>query len=146
MGFGFCPASNPVRHLRLPICRSQCFGDRGQEFTFFVQTNNDWADLRKGHVHNGYIIDNGELMRLRSGTGRYTYGEDEWYMREVVYELVDERGRNHVITGSPQTYYNPGSGYLSLTKYRTQDGLEGYGETNWHADLYELQKIGNPPQ
>jgi hypothetical protein len=122
------------------------FGDRGQDFTFFVQTNNDWADLRKGHVHNGYIIDNGELLGLKEGQGRYTYGTDGWYMREVTYELVDERGRTHVIHGTPMTYYDPGAGYLSLTEYKTQDGLVGYGETNWHADHYELQKIGAPPQ
>jgi hypothetical protein len=122
------------------------FGDKGQDFTFFVQTNNDWSDLRKGHVHNGYIIDNGELLGLKEGEGRYTYGTDGWYMRELTYELVDERGRTHVIHGTPKTYYAPGSGYLSLTEYKTRDGLVGYGETNWHADLYELQKISTPPQ
>ena len=43
-----------------------------------------------GHVHNGYIIDNGEVLRLKEGQGRYTYG-DTWYTKSLVYELVDER-------------------------------------------------------
>ena len=122
------------------------FGRAGQDFTFFALTRNDWSDLRRGVVHNAYIIDNGELLRVKEGEGRYTYGEDAWYTREAVYELVDERGRTHVFTGTPISYHEPGSGYLHLTEWRTQDGEVGYGETNWHADLYELQKIGKPPQ
>ena len=120
------------------------FGPAGQDFTFFVQTRNHWSDLRIGHVHNGYIIDNGELLRLREGQGRYVYG-DTWYTRSLVYELVDERDRTHVIQGTPKTFYQSGAGFLHLTEW-TLGGEVGYGETNWHADLYELQKIGTPPR
>jgi len=122
------------------------FGKAGQDFSFFCLTRNDWSNLRIGHVHNGYIIDNGELLRLKEGEGRFTYGEDAWYMKELTYELVDERNRTHVFHGTPKSYYEPGSGYLHLTEWRNQDGEIGYGETNWHADLYELQKVGKPPQ
>lgn len=121
------------------------FGKAGQDFTFFCLTRNDWSNLAVGRVHNGYIIDNGELLRLKEGEGRYVYG-DTWYTKELRYELVDERGRTHLFEGKPVSYHEPGSGWLHLTEWRTRDGEVGYGETNWHADLYELQKIGSPPR
>jgi hypothetical protein len=121
------------------------FGPAGQDFTFFVQTRNDWSDLRKGHVHNAYLIDHGELLRVTEGEGRYTYAEDDWYLTKVVYELVDERGRTHRFEGIPQSFFRPGSGTLAVVEWRTPDGEVGHGEYNWHGDLYELQRLGKPP-
>ncbi|MBJ22755.1 MAG: hypothetical protein GY910_28595 [bacterium] len=64
------------------------FGREGQDFTFFVQTRNNWSDLRKGSVQNGYLIDAGELIRIKSGEGRDTY------------ELEDEFDRMHSLRGN----------------------------------------------
>jgi len=122
------------------------FGAGGQDFTFFVQTRNDWGDLRRGHVHNGYLLDGGELLRVRAGEGHFTYAPDGWYLTAARYELEDERGRHHVFEGEPQSYYRPGSGMLAATRWRTPDGEVGWGEINWHGDLYELQRIGDPPR
>jgi len=122
------------------------FGPAGQDFTFFVQTRNDWDDLRTGHVHNSYLIDHGKLLRIKEGVGRYTYAPNDWYLTDVHYELVDEHGRTHVFDGTPQSYFRPGSGTLAVVEWRTPDGEVGWGEYNWHGDLYELQRIGKPPQ
>ena len=122
------------------------FGKSGQDFTFFVQTNNSWDDLRRGHVHNGYLLDAGELLRIRAGEGHYTYATDAWIVTAARYELEDERGRTHVFEGEPKSFYTPGSGMLATTQWRSVDGEIGWGEINWHGDLYELQRIGTPPQ
>lgn len=121
------------------------FGPGGQDFTFFVQTRNDWDDLRNGHVHNAYLIDHGELLRIKAGTGHYTYAPDDWYLTHLRYELEDQRGRTHIFEGRPLSFYRPGSGTLAVTEWTTPDGEVGYGEYNWHGDLYELQKLGKPP-
>jgi len=122
------------------------FGPGGQDFTFFVQTRNDWDDLRKGHVHNAYLIDHGELLRVVAGEGHYTYAPDEWYITAVEYELEDERGRTHLFRGTPRSFHRPGSGALSVVEWQSDAGEKGWGECNWHGDLYELQRIGRPPQ
>jgi len=122
------------------------FGVAGQDFTFFVQTRNDWSDLRRGHVHNAYLIDAGELLRVKAGEGRYTYAADDWYITALEYELEDERGRTHLFRGTPKSFYRPGTGTLAVVEWQSSDGETGFGEYNWHGDLYELQKLGRPPQ
>lgn len=122
------------------------FGNAGQDLTFFVQTRNDWKDLRRGTVHNGYILDGGDLLRIKAGEGRYTYEEEAWVITALTYELEDERGRTHVFEGSPRSFYNSGAGTLAVVEWRTPDGETGWGEYNWHGDLYELQRIGRPPR
>lgn len=123
-----------------------CFGKAGQDFTFFVQTRNDWADLRKGHVHNAYLIDGSELLRVKTGVARFQYAPHDWIISSIEYELEDERGRTHLFRGTPKSFYRPGTGCLAVVEWRNRDGEVGYGETNWHGDLYELQKLGKPPQ
>ena len=121
------------------------FGPAGQDFTFFVQTRNNWDDLRKGHVHNAYLIDHGELLRVKAGEGHYTYAPDDWYLTRVRYEIEDERDRTHVFEGRPLSFRRAGAGTLAVVEWTTPDGEIGYGEYNWHGDLYELQKLGKPP-
>ncbi len=121
------------------------FGEAGQDFTFFVQTRNDFEDLRRGVVHNGYILDGGDLLRIVAGEGRYTYEEDAWIITSLTYELEDERGRTHVFDGSPRSFFGSGAGTLAVVEWQTPDGEIGWGEYNWHGDLYELQRIGRPP-
>lgn len=121
------------------------FGTAGQDFTFFVQTRNEWSDLRRGQVHNAYLIDGGELLRVKAGEGRYVYALDDWYITSLEYELEDERGRTHRFRGTPRSFYRPGTGTLAVVEWQSEDGEHGWGEYNWHGDLYELQKIGRPP-
>ncbi len=120
------------------------FGPSGQSFTFFVQTRNEWSDLRRGLVHNAYIIDHGELLGVKHGEGRYTYA-DNWATTKLVYELEDETGRTHVFTGEPISFYPGGVGFLAVVKWTTADGEVGWGEYNWHGDFYEMQRLGSPP-
>ncbi|MCH2173924.1 hypothetical protein MK489_24350 [Myxococcota bacterium] len=122
------------------------FGEGGQDFTFFVQTRNAWKDLRQGVVHNGYIIDGGDLLRIKSGEGRYTYEESDWVIKALTYEIEDERGRTHIFEGVPRSFYGSGAGTLAAVEWRNRDGETGWGEYNWHGDVYELQRIGRPPQ
>ncbi len=122
------------------------FGKAGQDFTFFVQTRNDFKDLRRGVVHNGYIIDGGDLLRIKAGEGRYTYEEDAFVITSLTYELEDERGRTHVIDGTPRSFFGSGAGTLAVVEWRSSDGEIGWGEYNWHGDFYELQRIGRPPR
>ena len=121
------------------------FGPAGQDLTFFVQTRNDWSDLRKGHVHNGFLIDGGELLRLKAGEGRYRYAPDDWYLTAIEYELEDERGRTHRFWGTPKSFFRPGVGVLAVVEWRDAESEVGFGEYNWHGDLYELQRFGRPP-
>jgi hypothetical protein len=122
------------------------FGRQGQDLSFLIQTRNLWEDLRRGQVHNAFILDHGELLRVKAGEGRFTYAEDAWAITALTYEIEDERGRTHIFHGKPLSYYDPGAGTLAVVEWRTPDGEVGYGEYNWHADLYELQRIGRPPQ
>lgn len=121
------------------------FGPAGQDFTFFVQTRNEWSDLRRGRVHNGFLLEGGELLRLRAGEGRYRYAVDDWWITGLEYELEDERGRTHRFSGTPKSFYRPGTGTLAVVEWRSAGGEVGWGEYNWHGDLYELQRIGRPP-
>ena len=87
------------------------FGPSGQDFTFFVQTRNEWEDLRRGHVHNGYIIEHGTLLGIKHGEGRYTYAPN-WSTTYLEYELEDERGKTHLFKGEPISFYPGGVGFL----------------------------------
>ena len=97
-------------------------------------------------MHNGYIIDGGELLRITAGEGRYTYEEDAFVITKLTYELEDERGRTHVFEGTPRSFFNSGAGTLAVVEWRSSDGEIGWGEYNWHGDFYELQRIGRPPR
>lgn len=121
------------------------FGVVGQDFTFLVQTRNEWSDLRRGRVHNAFLLEGGELLRVKAGVGRYRYAPDDWLITSLEYELEDERGRTHRFTGTPHSFYRPGTGVLAVVEWRTPSGEVGWGEYNWHADLYEIQKVGTPP-
>jgi hypothetical protein len=120
------------------------FGPEGQSLTFFAQTRNEWSDLRRGIVHNAYVIDNGELLGVKSGEGRYTYAPN-FATTAIEYELEDEKGRTHVFSGEPVSFYPSGAGFLAVVKWTTTDGEVGWGEYNWHGDIYEMQRLGRPP-
>jgi hypothetical protein len=120
------------------------FGPSGQSLTFFVQTRNEWSDLRRGRVHNAYIIDHGQLLGVKHGEGRYTYAPN-WSTTHLEYELEDERGRTHLFKGEPVSFYPGGVGFLAVVRWESADGEVGWGEYNWHGDIYEMQRLGTPP-
>ena len=62
------------------------------------------------------------------------------------YELEDQYGRTHSFEGVPRSFYRTGVGTLAVVEWRSRDGDVGWGEYNWHGDVYELQRIGKPPQ
>lgn len=120
------------------------YGAFGNDFVFFVQTTTEWTDLTNSFVTNGYIIDHGELLRLKTGRGRYTYEDNGWVTTRLEYELEDERGRTHTFRGEPKSFYNHGVGTLAVVEWRNDDGEVGWGEYNWHGDLYKMQELGRP--
>jgi hypothetical protein len=120
-------------------------GHFGADFTFLVQTTNDWSNVRLGVVTNGYILDHGELFRIKHGEGRYTYLENSWVTAFLEYELEDERGRTHLFRGEPVSYYDKvgHAGSMGVVRWEAS-GEVGWGEYNWHGDMFEMQRLGSP--
>lgn len=126
----------------IPMSGNFDSGHFGNDFTFFVQTRNPWDDLEHGHVHNGYLLDHGELLRLKHGVGHYTYEPNGWVITSLRYELEDERGRTHNFTGKPWSFRSGGVGTLAVVEWRNESGDVGWGEYNWHGDFYEMRRRG----
>lgn len=91
-------------------------------------------------MHNGYLIDHGEPLRLKAGEGRYVY-DDYWTTTRLEYEFEDERGRTHVFTGEPRGFHHMGAAtVLAVVQWRTRDGETGWGQYDWHGNLYQQKK------
>lgn len=119
------------------------YGAFGEEYAFFVVTTNHWDDITRGIVHNGYLIDHGEVLRLEAGEGRYVY-DSHWTTTRLEYELEDERGRTHLFVGEPRGFQHMGSStVLAVVRWSTRDGETGWGQYDWHGNLYQ-QKQRNP--
>jgi hypothetical protein len=116
----------------------------GRDLSFLVQTTNPWEDLSRGMVTNGYLLDHGALLRLESGEGRYTYEPDGWRVTRLEYQLDDERGRSHHFVGTPLSFRPGGVGTLAVVRWERTGGQVGWGELNWHGDLYRMQALGRP--
>jgi hypothetical protein len=128
----------------IPMSGNFDSGHFGEDFTFFVQTRNPWENLERGIVHNGYILDHGELLRLKHGEGRYTYEDNGWATTYLEYELEDEKGRTHLFKGEPVSLYRNGVGTLAVVKWTTEGKEVGWGEYNWHGDIVQMRKMGSP--
>lgn len=126
-----------------PVSANFDYGSFGEDFSFFVQTRNEWEAIDRGVVHNGYILDGGEVLRLKHGEGRYVY-DDQWVTTHLEYDLEDERGRSHRFIGTPRGFAHRGSVVLACVEWRTPDGQVGWGEYDWHGDYYKL-KDTRPP-
>jgi hypothetical protein len=119
------------------------FGAFGEDYAFFAVTTNYWDSITKGVVHNGYIIDHGEVLRLKQGEARFVY-DDYWTTTHLEYELEDERGRTHLFIGTPKSFYHSGhSTVLAVVEWRTPDGEIGWGQYDWHGNLHQ-QKTHDP--
>lgn len=126
-----------------PVSANFDYGSFGEDFSFFVQTRNEWDSIDRGIVHNGYILDHGDVLRLKHGEGRYVYDE-QWVTTHLEYELEDERGRSHRFVGTPRGFAHRGSVVLACVEWRSGDGEVGWGEYDWHGDYYKL-KDTRPP-
>lgn len=126
------------------VCTNFDSGHFGNDFSFLVQTNNDWTDLRRGVVQSGYLLDHGRLKRLKAGEGRYEFFDNSWTISSIVYDLEDEDGRQHQLIGEPCSFYQLGTGVrLALVKWRAEDEV-GWGEYLWHGDFFEMRRLGHP--
>jgi hypothetical protein len=116
-------------------------GHFGEELTFHVQTQNFELDHAK--VTNGYILDHGEVLRLKAGEGRFEI--DEWRTKRLVYDLEDERGKSYRFTGEP-------TGSLFLPSWPNQcnitstvrwdyEGEVGWGDYKWHWEISQMQPL-----
>jgi hypothetical protein len=114
----------------------------GEELAFHVQTRN--TELESAPVTNGYILDHGEVIPLKAGTGRYEL--DGWWTKRLVYELEDVRGRAYTIFGEPTAAINlptwPNQFNICCVTRWTLDGDEGWGEYKWHWETSEMQARG----
>jgi hypothetical protein len=116
-------------------------GHFGNDFTFFVHTVNAWETPETGVVTSGYLLDHGSVRRLKSGRGHYTFEDGGWLIKKVDYELEDEGGRTHVFRGEPKSFYDKigSAGTLTVVRWTSDDGEVGWGELNWHGDMYAMQ-------
>jgi hypothetical protein len=114
----------------------------GEDFAFHVQTKN--TELESAPVTNGYLLDHGEVILLKAGTGRYEM--DGWYTKRLVYELEDERGRSHRIVGEPTSTFVlptwPNQFNIVGVARWTYEGDVGWGEWKWHWETTEMQARG----
>ncbi|QEC46425.1 hypothetical protein FSW04_01745 [Baekduia soli] len=114
----------------------------GEEFSFHVQTRSRHLDVSP--VSNGYLLEHGEVILLKAGTGRYE--TDGWFTRRLVYELEDERGRSHRIEGRPTSQFIFPSwpnqfNIVGLTQW-IYEGETSWGEYKWHWETSEMQARG----
>jgi hypothetical protein len=112
------------------------YGAFHDDFTFFVQTTNDWESVNRGAVDHGYITDGDEVLRLKGGEGRYTYNE-HWATVHLEYDLEDEKGRTHRFIGEPKGFHHMGTTVLAVVEWRTRDGEVGWGQYDWHGNVYQ---------
>jgi hypothetical protein len=117
------------------------YGSFGNEFSFFVQTRNQWDCIERGVITNGYVLDNGTVLRIKHGEGRYSFAPNGWVTTGVEYELEDERGRTHIFRGEPKSFGRfPITSHLACIRWTDQSGEVGWGEYLWHGDLYRMQE------
>lgn len=116
------------------------YGAFGNDYTFFVVTTNFWDSITKGVVHNGYIVDHGETLRLNSGEGRFVYDRN-WATTALEYELEDERGRTHRFRGEPKSFHHSGTTVLAVVRWETPDGEVGWGQYDWHGNLRKMREL-----
>jgi len=110
------------------------------DFHFLFQTRND--TLTRGEVTHGYLLDGGEVVRLIKGEGRYAL--DRYRITALEYEVEDERGRTHVITGTPEVTVEKvaTNSYSVNGATRWEYGGEtGFGEFRWHWGVSELREF-----
>jgi hypothetical protein len=104
--------------------------------TFHVQTLVT-DDDSTGSITNGYILDGDELLRILAGTARYE--RSGWYTTRLEYELEDDRGRTHRLSGTPTasaplpTWPNQYN-IAGLTRWELGDEI-GWGEYKWHWEV-----------
>ena len=117
-----------------------------EDHFFHVQTFNEREDV--GEVTNGYIMDRGDLLTIKSGVGRYVM--DGWRTMKLEYELEDERGKTHRFSGEPTAFtylptwrnqYNN----AAVVKW-TSEGEVGHGEFKWHWETSNMhdEQIADP--
>lgn len=116
------------------------YGAFGNDYTFFVVTTNQWESITRGVVHNGYIIDHGDALRIKVGEGRYVY-DRHWATTYLEYELEDERGRTHLFKGEPKSFHHTGTTVLAVVRWQTPDGEVGWGQYDWHGNLAKMREL-----
>ena len=119
------------------------YGAFGEDFVFFVQTTSSWDTPSEAVVDHGYIIDNGELLRLKHGEGRFEFNR-AWTTTRIDYELEDEKGRTFLFLGEPRSYYNHGTGVNAVVAWRGPDGDLGWGQYDWHGNARKQRNLGPP--
>ena len=72
----------------------------GPDLAFHVQTIETAPGTHS--VSNGYILDKGRVLTLKAGSG-HVAPSGGWRLASIRYELEDESGRSHVLTGEPVT-------------------------------------------
>lgn len=111
----------------------------GEDFAFHVQTKNVEAGIAA--VTNGYVLEHGEVIGIKSGEGRYS--TDGWVTNRLEYELEDRRGRTYRLVGKPTAIFAlptfPNQYNIAgLTRWTTNDAV-GWGEYKWHWEVSEMQ-------
>ncbi len=119
------------------------YGAFGDDFTFFVQTTQRWDSVDHAVVDHGYITDGADVLRLKAGTGRFVYNGN-WSTRSLVYELEDERGRTHIFNGEAVSFHHIGPTVLAVVRWTNESGDVGWGQYDWHGNVYR-QQTTKPP-
>ncbi|MDT2006281.1 hypothetical protein FXW78_19210 [Rhodococcus opacus] len=111
----------------------------GSDMLFHMQTIEKTPGSQS--LTNGYLIDHGELVLFNAGEARVK-SADDYRISEIEYEIEDDRGRTHVLTGRPlvtsvfptwPNQYNL-AGVVNWT-YESEKGL---GEYKWHWEVSDM--------
>ncbi len=113
----------------------------GPDFGFHVQTES--LSPQEASVVAGYILMNGQVIRLREGKGRYEM--DRWLITSLEYDLTDEGGTAYHFDGEATATFETPT-YLNqyivagLVRWEHQ-GRVGWGDFHSHWSIAALQRL-----
>lgn len=115
------------------------FGQDGTDLAFHVMTLNPQPN--KPEIINGFLIDHGEMTRIKGGEGRQHF--EGWVPKGVEYDIEDERGKTYRLRAEHQNTARLPSLpnqwiWGSFTKW-TLEGEEGWGECKWHWEVSDMR-------
>lgn len=92
-------------------------------------------------VSHAYVVRHGEARKVTKAS--VTYERDGFRVTSARYELLDEKGEEYVITGSPRASATLDGGqniFLVMDLLDCEwNGLQGYSEVQWHDWISRLQ-------
>jgi hypothetical protein len=112
----------------------------GEELSMVVQSRPVDGEDRVTHA---YVLRGSEVRQVREVS--LAYRREGYGASAVEYHVVDATGERYDITGERTTSWELDMGpniYIAFDQFRMSwDGREGVGETQWHHEVQQLQRM-----